>query len=115
MSAVAVTIGANLTTGGAGVLLVCSGWAHQSTPKLVIACVGAVGGVALTASSLLMLDDWSALMQHFDFTYLNDSERGRSTGMIPSIYFLPYNNALAGVLATGAFGRYLYRLVRGLE
>jgi hypothetical protein len=71
-------------------------------------CTGLVGGIALMVSSFVLLQDWPAQMEHFDFTEVGRVDRGRGAGMLFWIYFWPYLTALAGAIGTYAFGRWLY-------
>lgn len=75
-------------------------------------CVALASSIVLTASSVVMLVDWPAQMQHFDFSAFRYVDRGYGRGPIAVIYFWPYYSAVAGVVAAYFCGRRIYDHVR---
>lgn len=114
MSAGLINIAAFVVLAVAGGIACC---VHERGGVRYIAalCVAFAGGVALTASSVVMAMDWPAQMEHFDFTAFRPVDRGRGGHGIPWIYYWPYYNACVGVVAMYFAGRRIYDRVRGYE
>ncbi len=111
MSAGLINIGSLVVLAGAG-LVACCARESGGVRYLVALCVALAGSVVLSASSVVMLVDWPAQMEHFDFSAFRYVDRGYGRGPIASVYFWPYYSAVAGVVAAYFCGRRIYDHVR---
>lgn len=114
MSAGLISIAAIVVLGVASGIAGC---AHErgGVRYLAALCVALAAGVVLTASSAVMVVDWPAQMEHFDFSAFRHADRGRGQGPMAGVYYWPYYNAVIGVSATYFCGRLIYNRVRGHE
>jgi hypothetical protein len=112
MSASLINIGSLVVLAGAG-LVACCAHEHGGARYLAALCVALAASVVLTASSVVMLVDWPAQMEHFDFSGFRQVNRGRGQGPTAGIFFWPYYSAVAGVVAAYFSGRRIHDHVRG--
>jgi hypothetical protein len=81
---------------GTALLLLCLFETEKYRDKIGIAALilGVIAGVALTLSALILMDGWSARMEHFDFAAfaptMNVGYKSDGRGMMFAIYFWPY-------------------------
>jgi len=96
-----------LLVAGVGVYLCVFDRYLRPRMHVSILVVGIIGGVALAVSGLYLMDYWSELMEHVDFTEIVRVEVNPKR--FPSkFYFLPATSISLGAAATLVFARLLY-------
>lgn len=96
--------------------IACCAHERGGVRYLAALCVAFAGGVVLTVSSVVMVMDWPAQMERFDFSVFRHVDRGRGQGPIMAgVCYWPYYSTCFGVVATYFCGRRIYDRVRGYE
>jgi hypothetical protein len=81
---------------------------------IAILVAGIIGGVTLAVSGLFVMEHWSELMEHFNFTEIVRPEV--NPRRFPSkFYFLPATSISLGAAATLVFARLLFGHWRELK